>query len=152
MLGPRRQSPAPAVSQVPARTPQKRIFFVCIGNSCRSPMAGAFARKYGADIISPRSAGLSPAVAVSPLTVKVLADHNIDVSHAFPKPFDTTNREAFDLVVNMSGEPVSLRGAQVIDWPVPDPIGQSEVLYQVVAHQIEGLVMRLILDLRNGAA
>ena len=42
-----------------------------------------------------------------------------------------------------------LPGARVIDWMVPDPIGQSESYYRTVATQIEGLVMRLILELRT---
>jgi protein-tyrosine-phosphatase len=37
----------------------------------------------------------------------------------------------------------------VIEWGVRDPIGQSESVYRAVAAQIEGLVMRLILELRG---
>ena len=40
--------------------PKKRVLFVCIGNSCRSQMAEAFAQAYGADIMEVQSAGVSP--------------------------------------------------------------------------------------------
>ena len=39
----------------------KKVLFVCIGNSCRSQMAEAFARVYGSDILVAASAGLAPA-------------------------------------------------------------------------------------------
>ena len=54
----------------------------------------------------------------------------------------------FDVVVNLSGLPIPLRAPKVIEWPVVDPIGQPESVYRAVAGQIEGLVMRLILELR----
>ena len=41
------------------------------------------------------------------------------------------------------------RAARMVDWPVPDPVGQNEEVYRAVAAQIEGLVMRLILELRS---
>ena len=55
---------------IPAR--KRRILFVCIGNAVRSQMAQAFAKKYGADLVEAESAGLAPAEAVAPLTLKVL--------------------------------------------------------------------------------
>ena len=36
----------------------------------------------------------------------------------------------------------------MIEWAVPDPIGKPEEIYRTVEKQIEGLVMRLILELR----
>ena len=39
-------------------------------------------------------------------------------------------------------------GSEQLEWQVRDPIGQKEEVYREVARQIEGLVMRLILELR----
>ena len=121
---------------------------MCIGNSCRSQMAEAFARAYGSDVLEVRSAGLSPATLIAPLTKQVLAEHNLTIDDHFPKGMDFAATEHFDILVNMSGTPVSVPGARVFDWPVEDPIGKSEDVYRAVAGQIERLVMRLILDLR----
>ncbi len=33
---------------------------MCIGNTCRSPMAEGFANLYGSDVLRASSAGLSP--------------------------------------------------------------------------------------------
>jgi arsenate reductase (thioredoxin) len=113
-------------------------------------MAEGFARAYGGDILLAQSAGLSPASIVQPLTKQVLADRNIRIDDQFPKGMEIVAREQFDVIVNMSGEKLPLApGARVRDWPVRDPIGQQESIYKAVAEQIEGLVMRLILELRS---
>jgi len=147
MGGPRRLDPGPR-SAAPSRQ-KKRVLFVCIGNSCRSQMAEGFAKTYGADVLIASSAGLSPAPIVQPLTKQVLAQRNVRIDDQFPKGMEILATKQFDLVVNMSGENLRLEPSlRVIDWPVPDPIGQTEAVYQTVAEQIEGLVMRLIIEMR----
>jgi arsenate reductase (thioredoxin) len=133
---------------VPAAA-KKRVLFVCIGNSCRSQMAEGFARAYGTDVMAVQSAGLSPAVEISPLTKSVLAEWNIRIDDQFPKGLETLFREPFDIIVNMSGTKLTATAPRTIDWPVPDPIGQKEEVYRAVASQIEDRVMRLILELRS---
>ena len=157
MLGPRaadapvREVPQSGAPNVSARPALRRVLFLCIGNSCRSQMAEAFAKKYGADVMMARSAGLSPATVIAPLTKQTLAERSMSLDGHFPKLLDMTNRDNNELVVNISGDHVHLRGARVIDWDVRDPIGESEQVFRTVADQLEGLVMRLILDVRNGA-
>ena len=149
---PRAAAPAqPEISRRPAAEPgKKRVLFVCLGNSCRSQMAEAFARAYGSDVMIPQSAGLTPAIMISPGTKQVLAERNLSVEGHFPKGLELATRDHFDLVVNMSGHPVNLPKSRVITWPVRDPIGHPESVYRGVMQEIEGLVMNLILALRNG--
>ena len=137
---------APSLKPVPTK---KRVLFVCIGNSCRSQMAEAFARAYGGDVMEVQSAGVSPATYVAPLTRQTLGELNLNIDDHFPKGMDLMRRQHFDVVINMSGVPVGFPGARVIDWTVPDPIGQTESYYRSVARQIEGLVMGLIMELRT---
>ena len=129
---------------------KRRVLFVCIGNSCRSQMAEAFARSYGSDVLEVASAGVYPAAIVAPLTGQVLRERNIGIEGHFPKDLSAVLYEPFDLVVNMSGLPLEIPGADPIEWKVPEPIGQPEEVFRSVADQIESLVMRLILDLRHG--
>jgi hypothetical protein len=56
--------------------------------------------------------------------------------------------KSFDLIVNMSGYPLPGSPTPVVEWSVRDPIGQEPEVYREVANEIEGLVMRLILELR----
>jgi arsenate reductase len=127
---------------------KKRVLFVCIGNSCRSQMAEAFARAYGADAIIASSAGVSPASIIAPLTRQVLIEKNILIGDQYPKGLEMALREPFDVVVNMSGLPLAMGAKRVVDWRVQDPIGHDEGIYRRVAAQIEEMVMRLILELR----
>ncbi len=148
----RTTSPAPGASGQTTTKTKKRVLFVCIGNSCRSQMAEAFARAYGSDILVAESAGLMPAMTIAPLTRQVLAERNLNIDSHFPKGLELAGREPFDVVVNMSGQPLSLPSARVVTWLGGDPIGQPESVYQSVVQQIEGLVMGLILSLRAGRA
>jgi arsenate reductase len=155
MGGPRRSdvaSPHPQAKgpSAPVQRTRKRVLFVCIGNSCRSQMAEGFARAYGGDILVAQSAGLSPAALVQPLTKQVMAERNVRIDEQFPKGMEILAREQFDVIVNMSGQKLPVApGARVRDWLVRDPIGQKDAIYEAVAEQIEGLVMRLILEMRS---
>jgi len=141
-----------AVPNSAAATPataRKRVLFVCIGNSCRSQMAEAFARVYGRDVMDPHSAGVAPSSIIAPMTKQVLGEKNLTVGDQFPKGLDMMARVPFDIVVNMSGAKISLPNARMIEWPVVDPIGQKDEVYRAVAEKIEGLVMRLVIELRG---
>ena len=146
-------APRPRAAQPPivaSKTGKQRILFLCIGNSCRSQMAEGFAKTYGSDVLEIHSAGLAPATGIAPLTKYVMALRNvrIDETH-FPKGLEMVLHQPFDIIVNMSGQPVNLPAGRMLDWPVRDPIGEQESVYRDVAAQIEDLVMRLILEVRG---
>jgi arsenate reductase len=147
MGGDRRPKP-PAARTATAR---KAVLFVCIGNACRSQMAEAFARAYGSDILRAHSAGLAPASGLPFLTRQTLSEKNVPSEGQFPKDLESFAGKPFDVVVNISGEqlPSTFGAARMVEWNVRDPIGESESVYRAVAAQIEGLVMRLILELRG---
>ncbi len=148
---PKTSAPPKAAQPDPVSAPvqvKKRVLFVCIGNSCRSQMAEAFARAYGSDALWVQSAGLGPAPTVAPLTRQILQEKNVRSDDQFPKGLDMMAREKFDLVINMSGRKFNFPSGEMVEWVVRDPIGESAGTYHAVADQIEGLVMRLILDAR----
>ncbi|HLH02323.1 MAG TPA: hypothetical protein VKX25_06120 [Bryobacteraceae bacterium] len=128
----------------------KRVLFLCIGNSCRSPMAEAFARAYGSDVMEPLSAGLAPAYIIQPLTKQVMEAKNISLEGLYAKDLGAIDLTTVDLIVNMSNRPLPPGiPVEVREWRVEDPIGQDEETYIAVRDQIERLVMGLILDLRR---
>jgi hypothetical protein len=54
--------------------------------------------------------------------------------------------------VNISGNKLPTQlPTEVREWSVADPIGKGEEEFLTARDQIEGLVMRLILDLRKSA-
>ncbi len=144
-------NPAPSASTRAG----KRILFVCIGNSCRSQMAEAFARAYGDPWMEIASAGTAPADIVQPMTLQVLADRGVSAQGQFAKPLEMFSREHVDIVINLTGKPLELTGplaeAEVIPWVVQDPIGLTPQVYRAVCTQIEDLVMRLLVRLRQRA-
>ena len=125
-----------------------KVLFLCIGNSCRSQMAEGFARAYGADVMDAQSAGLGPAVEVSPLTIRTMWEKNVDVSAAFPKGVDAVDRNGLNLIVNISRQRLPVRDVPVVEWDVRDPIGRDENVYRGVRDEIERRVMELILHMR----
>ncbi len=122
-----------------------RVLFVCIGNSCRSQMAEAFARVHGGGVIEPSSAGVYPALTVAPDTLRAMAEKHIDLKSQFPKSIEHMDLSKFDLIVDMSGglmDPIRKPPVQV--WDVPDPIMLRYKEHCEVRDQIEGLVKDLI--------
>src|SRR5258708_38341630 len=101
-----------------------RVLFVCLGNSCRSPMAEAIARRNAADVIEASSAGLAPLGFVANMTRRILANNgypteNFESTPILPDLWDTA-----DLVINMSGRSrhqAFREHRTVADWAVDDP-------------------------------
>ena len=111
-------------------------------------MAEGFARTYGSDVLVALSAGLAPAMAVAPLTHKVMLEKNIDIGDVFPKDLESMLGKS-DLIINMSGFDLPLKTAVPVErWEIRDPIGESEEIYREVRDQIEQRVMQLILAMR----
>jgi arsenate reductase (thioredoxin) len=129
---------------------KSRVLFICIGNSCRSQMAEAFARMYGSDVLIAASAGLSPAFAVAPDTMRAMAEKNLDLRDHFPKSIRQLGRSQFDIAVNISGAPLpSELAPSILQWDVADPISMNYEEHCEVRDVLERLVMNLVLDLRR---
>ncbi len=113
-------------------------------------MAEGFATHFGSDVLAAASAGLAPAGIVVDPTVRAMSKKNIDISSHYSKAFRIDEANDSDLVVNMSGYDLP-RGVKVpvVEWDVPDPIGEPDEIYASVRDQIENLVEKLIVDLRG---
>ena len=128
---------------------KQRVLFVCIGNACRSQMAEGFARTLGSDVMIPASAGLAPAAAVAPDTIRAMDARNIDLRDQFPKSLRQLGRAEFDLAINMTGFflPKEFKG-RIVDWEVADPVFMDYAEHCEIRDAIEELVMKLVLELR----
>ncbi len=126
--------------------------FVCIGNSCRSPMAEAIARRDASDVIEAASAGVAPLGFVAEPTKRTLAENGYSSDELESKPIMREAWDAADLVINMSGRPKArvfpdLR--KVEDWEVEDPYGEDPEVYQRTFDEITKRVSALAERLRN---
>jgi len=116
-------------------------------------MAEGFARAYGSDVLVAASAGLAPAHRVAPDTLRAMAEKGLNLRDHFPKAIRHLGRAEFDLVINMSGEPLpeTLR-CEARAWDLEDPICLGYEDHCAIRDEIEKLVMNLIVDLRKEQA
>src|SRR6266404_2580302 len=110
------------------KTRRAKVLFVCIGNSCRSPMAEAIARQDALQEIEASSAGLAP------------------------QPISAEAWESADVVINMSGRAreFAFRNftghAKAEDWQIEDPYGDAEKYqgtYEAVQRRVTELAQRI---------
>ena len=126
---------------------------MCIGNACRSQMAEAFARTYGADVLSPTSAGLAPAAMIPTITLDVMQEKSISLDGQFSKDLRDIPLNGVELLLNLSGK--TLHGVPVPavrEWRVRDPIGQKVEVHRQVRDEVERLVLSLIVEMRRAAS
>lgn len=122
--------------------------FVCMGNSCRSQMAEAFAKAYGSDVLDAYSAGIAPAARVSRITRQVMGERSIGLDGHKAKSIDQYDLDAFDLIINLSDYGLPRTRARVVQCPVRDPMGRGEELHREVRDRIEWIVKNLITQFR----
>ena len=136
-------------------TPLKRtrVLFVCVGNSCRSPMAEALARHSASDVIEATSAGISPLGHVADLTRKILLEKGVNASGLESKGVREAAAVAPNLLINMTGIPGRTIFPDMIveDWDVEDPYGEDLATYRRICEDIEGRIQDLAERLRRKA-
>ncbi len=129
------------------------VLFVCIGNACRSPMAEAILRQNAGDQIEVSSAGLFPLGFVPEMTLETLKRNGYSTEGLRSKPIERNLLSKMDLVLNLSGydnNDVALRGAaRIEEWPVADPFGEDEAVYQKTLEEIQGRVRDLLARLQK---
>jgi arsenate reductase len=130
-----------------------RVLFVCLGNSCRSPMAEALARHLASDVIEASSAGLNALGYVATPTHAVLRENRVASDGLASKSLSTIDLDAIDLVINLSGRPIrkhlAARVLPVEDWEVGDPFGFDLELYRKIRDEIEARILDLATRLRT---
>jgi len=136
---------------------KRRVLFICIGNSCRSPMAESIARRDSSHIFDCGSAGLTPLGVVQKETIATLQSNGYPVENLISNAISKDDWGAADLVINMSGYakqrafPRS-EWHKVEDWPVEDPYGCDPTVYQRIFEDIRTRIESLTARLREGAA
>ena len=139
------------------KTQRAKVLFICIGNSCRSPMAEAIARKDAPEQMEASSAGLAPLGFVAEMTTQTLLRNGYAVDGLTSKPISSAAWESADIVINMSGRAreFAFRNfgghAKVEDWEIEDPYGDA-AKYQGTYESIQRRVAELARRLRNKSA
>jgi arsenate reductase len=128
------------------------VLFLCIGNSCRSPMAEAIAGALGGDLVKARSAGFAPTGWIAPDTVSTLEEMGYGAAGLHSKGLDDVPIDDVDVVVSLIGDgglrlvPITV-GTRRESWMIRDPYGDDRDVYRAVARDLETRIRRLLEDL-----
>ena len=80
----------------------KRVLFLCTGNSCRSQIAEGLANKY-LNNCTIGSAGTNPET-VNPFAIEVMREIDIDLSNHYSKLITDEQMKSFDIVITLCGD------------------------------------------------
>jgi arsenate reductase (thioredoxin) len=80
---------------------EKRVLFLCTGNSCRSHMAEGLLRSLAGEQFEVFSAGSRPTGKVHPLAIEAMGDIGVDISKHTSKSLDAFAGEKFDYVITV---------------------------------------------------
>ncbi|MDI7259587.1 MAG: arsenate reductase ArsC [Thermodesulfobacteriota bacterium] len=103
----------------------KKVLFLCTGNSARSQMAEGFVRFLGKDNWKVKSAGIFPSY-VHPLAIRVMEETGIDISQQTSKSMDEFLNEEFDYIITLCDHaamacPIFPGQGKRLDWSFEDP-------------------------------
>lgn len=128
------------------------VLFVCVHNAGRSQMSAGFARAFGGDRLTVRSAGSDPGEQVNPAAVQAMAEVGINISAAVPTRLTAADVEASDIVVTMGcGDACPVfPGTAYRDWELPDPAGQGIEAVRPIRDDIRTRVHELVAELLPG--
>lgn len=153
---------------------KKKILFVCTGNTCRSPMAEALARRALAELFPGRediefaSAGIAalPGGAAAHQAINIMKEMGIDLTGHKSAQLGPEDIEQADLVLTMTrthrdnlkqlmpgaaDKIYTLSEYAGSGNDIPDPFGSSEEFYRLVAGELDNLSRAMLRKLRGQA-
>jgi arsenate reductase (thioredoxin) len=126
----------------------KTVIFACVHNAGRSQMAAAWLRHLASPLnVHAISAGTAPGPHVHPVVMEAMLEVGIDLSSAMPQLLTTELAASSDYLITMGcGEACPVIPTHVIrlDWPLPDPKGQSLESVREIRDNVKSLVADLV--------
>ena len=131
---------------------KKKVAFVCVHNSCRSQMAEALGKLYGADVFESYSAGTEVKPQINQDAVRVIKKlYEVDMNQTQRSKLLEDIQEV-DIVITMGCNvncpyvPCEHRE----DWGLEDPSGKEEEAFVFTAKKIEEKVKELAKRIQGG--
>ncbi|HKS47643.1 MAG TPA: arsenate reductase ArsC [Amycolatopsis sp.] len=140
-----------ALAKVEGHAPYGKptVLFLCVHNAGRSQMAMGFFRHLAGEAAVAWSGGSEPGREINPSAVAAMAEHGIDITGEFPKPWTDEIVRAADVVITMGcGDACPVfPGKKYLDWELDDPAGKSVEDVRPVRDEIERRVRQLLDEL-----
>jgi arsenate reductase len=128
---------------------RKKILFACVGNTCRSQMAGAFAQIMFGDKVDVMTGGSRPEDKINSVMEEAMKEKGIDMAFRKPQSInDVIEQSPPDWIITMGcGEECPfVPGAKMEDWDITDPAGKPIEFMRKIRDEIEEKVKTLIPD------
>jgi protein-tyrosine-phosphatase/DNA-binding transcriptional ArsR family regulator len=127
-----------------------RVLFLCTGNGTRSQMAEALAQRRSGGLVQAFSAGSHPR-SLHPNTVRVMAEHGIDVRDRGAKHLSVFTAERFGYVITLCDRvrevcPEFPGHPRHVHWSIPDPAAAGDTdeasypAFQATAAELEARI------------
>lgn len=128
----------------------KKVAFLCVHNSCRSQIAEALTKKYGADVIEAYSAGTKLKDKINQDAVRLMKEiYEIDMEET-QSPKLITDIPEVDYVITMGCNvvcPVLSYEYETEDWGLDDPTGKPDEdfieVIEIIDEKVKELIERL---------
>ena len=109
---------------------EKRVLFVCYGNTCRSPMAAAYANHALPGVHAESAGAFAAGAPANPLAVALMRKRfNVDLRGHVSRVVSDLDLSAFDLIVRLDEVQVP-SVAPMLSWDIADPVGQGPGAYE----------------------
>ena len=144
--------PALGTGQPQAAAPPApaRVLFLCTGNGARSQLAEALAQRRSGGLVQAFSAGSHPR-SLHPNTVRVLAEHGIDVRGRAAKHLSVFTADRFGYVITLCDRvrevcPEFPGHPRHIHWSIPDPAAAGDTdeasypAFQAIAAELDARI------------
>ena len=139
-----------AQPQAPAPRTPARVLFLCTGNGSRSQLAEALARRRSGGLVQAFSAGSHPR-SLHPNTVRILAEHGIDVRGRAAKHLSVFAADRFGYVITLCDRvrevcPEFPGHPRHTHWSIPDPAAAGDTdeasypAFQATAAELEARI------------
>lgn len=94
------------------------------------------------------SAGTKPSDHVHPVVIEAMNEKGIDVSQAQPQTLtaELARGAAFLITMGCGESCPYIPGVPILDWPLPDPLGQGIEPVRVIRDEVESRVRAFIAE------
>lgn len=130
-----------------------KIAFICTGNSVRSQIAEAVAKKLAKDLdlnnIEVYSAGVRPSGYVNSMAIRILEENNISVENLYSKSINEIPYNECDIIILLcedgAKECPDVKGKIVLHWFLIDPFSYEQFyfIYQKLYQNIYDLLLKI---------